>query len=231
MIKAVLFDLFETLVTEANSKKVTSSRISKMLGIPTDEYKKLVSELRNCRYRGEYPDFRDVLNYAANKSGRGCDAELINTIAMEREECKAECFRNMPKEIIDMLTELKNRKLKLVLISNASCEEIKEFYNSEIRSYFDEVVFSCEVGFIKPEADIYNEACRRIGVEPHECIFVGDGGSNELIGAESLRIIAYRASWFTAIFGHAIPQDFPILSSPSELISVIDKCKVFELEN
>lgn len=42
MIKAIIFDLFETLVTEANSVKMTSFKISEMLKVPYDEYKRLV---------------------------------------------------------------------------------------------------------------------------------------------------------------------------------------------
>jgi len=44
-------------------------------------------------------------------------------------------------------------------------------------------VFSCEVGLAKPDPAIYHLAAARLGVEPAECLFVGDGGSDELSGA------------------------------------------------
>ena len=38
----------------------------------------------------------------------------------------------------------------------------------------------------KPEAPIYEEALRRLGVSAAEAVFVGDGGSNELSGASAV---------------------------------------------
>ena len=35
----------------------------------------------------------------------------------------------------------------------------------------------------KPDICIYEEALKRLGIDPGDCIFVGDGGSNELVGA------------------------------------------------
>lgn len=222
MIKAIIFDLFETLVTESNSVKVTSFEIAEMLKVPYDEYKKIVSELRCSRYRGEYPDFRDVLIYVFNTLERPCDMDLINSIAIERETCKAKCFNDISDEIIYMLKELKNCDLKLILVSNASSEEIKEFYNCKLASYFHEIIFSCETGYIKPEPEIYKEACNRIGVTPQNCIFIGDGGSNELVGAEYLGMKAYCADWFISQLGYKPPQDFPVLHTPYEVLSIID---------
>ncbi|HEY8030652.1 MAG TPA: HAD family hydrolase, partial [Gaiellaceae bacterium] len=44
--------------------------------------------------------------------------------------------------------------------------------------------FSSAVGLRKPDPQIYRLACERLGVEPHESVFVGDGGNDELAGAE-----------------------------------------------
>lgn len=222
MVKAIFFDLFETLVTEANGVKITSSIIAERLKIPRYEYKKLASELRDCRYRGKYPEFRDVLIYIMNSLGTQYDIKMINEISMEREACKAQCFKNISEEIIDMLKALKSRKLKLVLISNASNEEIKGFYDSKIKSYFDDIIFSCETGYIKPEPEIYKHACNRLGLEPVECLFVGDGGSNELKGAENVGIKAFCAYWFISKFGQTPLQDFPVLNTPTDLLTAID---------
>jgi len=48
---------------------------------------------------------------------------------------------------------------------------------------FDTLGFSCELCVMKPEAQAYLEMCRRLRVEPQNCAYVGDGGSNELMGA------------------------------------------------
>jgi putative hydrolase of the HAD superfamily len=38
---------------------------------------------------------------------------------------------------------------------------------------------------VKPEPEIYEHALRKLGLDPSVCIFVGDGGSNELEGARA----------------------------------------------
>jgi putative hydrolase of the HAD superfamily len=50
-------------------------------------------------------------------------------------------------------------------------------------------VLSCEVGLKKPDPAIYLLACERLGVQPAECAFVGDGGSHELDAAHSLGML------------------------------------------
>jgi putative hydrolase of the HAD superfamily len=45
-------------------------------------------------------------------------------------------------------------------------------------------VFSCSVGFRKPDPAIYRLALDELGVEPADAMFVGDGANDELGGAE-----------------------------------------------
>jgi len=53
-------------------------------------------------------------------------------------------------------------------------------------------VFSCDVGVSKPDPRIYEIACERLGVEPDECLFVGDGANDELPGAERVGMTAVQ---------------------------------------
>ena len=41
------------------------------------------------------------------------------------------------------------------------------------------------MGLLKPDRQIYNLAMQRLDVSPDQCLYVGDGGSNELYGAKS----------------------------------------------
>ena len=38
----------------------------------------------------------------------------------------------------------------------------------------------------KPDPQIYYLACEQLGVEPNECLYIGDGDSDELSGASQL---------------------------------------------
>ena len=51
-------------------------------------------------------------------------------------------------------------------------------------SLFDDVIFSCDVGILKPDKEIYELAMAHLNVKPEASMFVGDGGSSELMGAK-----------------------------------------------
>jgi putative hydrolase of the HAD superfamily len=55
---------------------------------------------------------------------------------------------------------------------------------------FDAITLSNEAGMTKPHPEMYLSTCQQLGVRPEECVYVGDGGSNELEGAHALNIVA-----------------------------------------
>ena len=217
MIKAFIFDLFETLITEKISK-LTGAEIASSLDIPIKRYKEILSGIRIQRYRGEYPDFRDVLKYVAENVGKECDMKLFDEIARKRGACKAMCYNNISDEIKNILTELKKRNKKLALISNASCEEIKTFDDCRLAHFFDEIVFSCRVGYVKPEIEINKVTCDKLRLNPDECVYIGDGGSGELVGAKSAGMHAYCAAWFISKYGCISIEGYPILWKPKDIL-------------
>jgi epoxide hydrolase-like predicted phosphatase len=64
-----------------------------------------------------------------------------------------------------------------------------DHYTDEIRSLFDEVVISAEVGLHKPQPEIYLLAAERLGVAPADCVFVDDLREN-CAGAEAVGMTA-----------------------------------------
>ena len=97
-----------------------------------------------------------------------------------REDRMRNALQNVSKEILDVLQALKSRGIKIGLISNADVIDCKYWSQSLLFQYFDDAVFSCNVGLLKPDKQIYELAMQRLNVLPEQCLFVGDGGSNEL---------------------------------------------------
>ena len=87
--------------------------------------------------------------------------------------------------------------LKTAIVSNCSSEEVEVLRDSKLCDYFDEIILSYEVHMKKPDVCIYEEAARRLGVLTEECLFVGDGGSNELFGAKDACMKPVQAKWYT----------------------------------
>ena len=94
-------------------------------------------------------------------------------------------FLNSP--VLSILKRLKGR-YKLILLSNTDVMHFtfikKKFPEILI---FDDYVLSYEVGAMKPDPRIYEEALRRAGFKPEECLFIDDMEEN-IKGAQKLGI-------------------------------------------
>ena len=86
----------------------------------------------------------------------------------------------------DTIRRLKARGVKTALVSNADVMEKAAWSLCPAAPYFDSVIFSCDAGFMKPEPEIYGLALKELGEPPEACVFIGDGGSDELRAAKSL---------------------------------------------
>ena len=90
---------------------------------------------------------------------------------------------NIDDEVVAVLSDLKQRDLKLALVSNASSGEVDSWPCSPLAKLFDVALFSCDCGVAKPHAAIYEYALAQLQLDAGQCLYVGDGGSNELQGA------------------------------------------------
>lgn len=72
--------------------------------------------------------------------------ELLNLVVQKRIDAKNECFEHLNREIIPMLRILKEKQIKIGLISNCFSEEVSAIKNSILFPYFDVSCLSC--GFV-----------------------------------------------------------------------------------
>lgn len=77
-------------------------------------------------------------------------------------------------ETAEVLSALKNRGLKLGVISNFDDRVYSVMQSLDILSYFDSVTISSETGHCKPEPQIFEAAIRALGEPPSEILLVGD---------------------------------------------------------
>jgi putative hydrolase of the HAD superfamily len=89
-------------------------------------------------------------------------------------------------ESAEVLSKLSRRGLPLGLISSCNPEVPHRFRAGPLARYFGELIFSCEVGMMKPDPAIYLEMARRLQVAPHDCLYIGDGHAKELAGASAV---------------------------------------------
>jgi putative hydrolase of the HAD superfamily len=87
----------------------------------------------------------------------------------------------------NMLGELKVAGLQLGMITNGFGRfQMDNILALEIEHYFHEILISEWEGLKKPDPEIFERATKRLGVEPQECIFVGDHPEYDVYGAQKI---------------------------------------------
>jgi putative hydrolase of the HAD superfamily len=86
-------------------------------------------------------------------------------------------------EVSDTLAALRERGLRLGVVSNWDPRLPELLDRLDLAGYFDAVVYSSAVGVEKPDRRIFLEALRRLGVEAGEALHVGDGRLEDVEGA------------------------------------------------
>lgn len=223
MIRAVIFDMFETLITHYNSPLYFGKQMSEDSGVPEDKFYALWHPTEQDRTVGKLT-FEEVLEMILRENH--CYSEkLLKEIAEKRMAAKEECFRHLHTEIIPMLSALRKRGLHVGLISNCFSEEAVVIRRSELFPYFDSIYLSYEQGIQKPDEEIYQRCMDGFSVKAEECLYVGDGGSYELETARKLGMNAVQAVWYLQE-GTTQPakrkHDFFQLEKPLDVLNYID---------
>ena len=194
MTKAVIFDMFETLITHFKSTLYFGKQIAEDMGIPEKKFREIWDPTDYDRTIGKMT-LEEVFEQILKASDK-YDPELVRRLADKRTAAKVECFNHLHEEIIPMFETLKKQGYKIGLISNCYFEEATVIKNSVLWPYFDVACLSCELGIAKPEKEIFDRCVEELGVAYEECLYVGDGGSEELETAKLLGMKPVQAVWY-----------------------------------
>ena len=194
MIKAVIFDMFETLVTHFESPVYMAKQICADIGITERRFREIWDSTDKDRTLGK-KSLEEVIEMVL-RTNDCYSCELLEMIVEKRKISKFECFNHIHSEIIPMLKAIKEMKIKIGLITNCYFEERDAIKNSVLFNYFDAVCMSCELGLQKPEIEIFQKCTEALLVAPGECLYVGDGGSRELETAQVMGMHPIQATWY-----------------------------------
>jgi putative hydrolase of the HAD superfamily len=218
MVQAVLFDLFETLVTESNAPVRRASSLAAELGVSEDPYRQLWRSCRSGIVLGR-SSFRDTLAGIVRTLGGTPDEGLLEHLRSERVQQKVTTLRTVEPDILSAIRTLRAHGLRLAVVTNSFAEDVAGWESSPLRSFFDVTVFSCAAGLAKPDPEIYLLACRELQVSPDRALFIGDGGDDELAGARRAGLRSSRALWFISRRPHApLAPDDPGLWQAADVL-------------
>jgi HAD superfamily hydrolase (TIGR01509 family) len=177
-VSAIVFDLYGTLV------RITAPRVHKQvpraLGISPRPWVELIrSELLTT-------DFADVDRFVDFVAARLAPARSAAAEAQCRDLVAEELASvELLPGALSVLGFLRRRGYKLGLVSNLSAVHKEPLAQWDLLDCFDAVVFSCDVGLVKPDPRIYEEICTRLDVHPAAALMIGDSLKNDVLGARS----------------------------------------------
>ena len=221
MIKAVIFDMFETLVTLFTGRTYFSENIAEDLGESIEAFRKYWHETEKDRTLGKY-SMKEGLSITLKNLGAYSE-ENVEMICRKRVEALGDTFNAIPEESIWLLKTLRDKNIKIGLITNTFSDERDLIRSSPLFPLFDAAMISYEQGISKPDPEIYRRAIKALGVKAEECLYVGDGGSHELTGARKMGMKAVQCTWFSKLaFEPHIPcpplDDFPHAEKQEDII-------------
>ena len=145
----------------------------------------------------EYPPL--VRQLLADHGIEVSDEELERFLEAEHAEWKP--ARRMGATTHALLESLRNRGLKLGLVSNAFDPPHllhRDLADAGVAERIDYAVFSSELGKRKPHPEIFVRALVALDVHPSAAVFVGDRLYEDVGGASALGMRTVQALWFRA---------------------------------
>ena len=222
MIKAVIFDMYETLITLHASPLYFSAEMAADAGIPVEDFRTAWYPTEMDRTLGRLT-LEEALTPILKQAGRYSEG-LLDLMGEKRRAAKRASFDHLHPEILPMLRMLRARGVKVGLITNCFWEEAEYIRQSELYPFFHMAMLSCVEGMAKPDEVIFHRCTEGLGVAPNECLYVGDGGSRELETAQSLGMQVAQAVWYLKA-GSLQPKgrmpEFTQLETPMDVLGLL----------
>jgi len=202
MLRAVFFDVGNTLLFPHPSVSEVCRQILAEEGhvhdlSAIDALMPLVDEFYEDRYRSDDTFWTDeaqtsrvwigMYSLLCRELGIDDEAEHIALRVYQEFGC-AERWRAYD-DVVPAFQRLRDRGLAIGLISNWDTRLSGLMDGMGIAPLLDTIVSSAEVGLHKPDPRIFELACERLGVEPHECAHVGDHHYADVLGARSVGML------------------------------------------
>jgi haloacid dehalogenase superfamily, subfamily IA, variant 3 with third motif having DD or ED len=188
--RAVLFDFFGTL-TRATRRGRRHAEVAAILGCAPDVLADVLDSSFYLRATGALGDAVATLRWVCEKAGGRPDSADLAAAARARVAALWADTRLRP-EALTVLRAVRRRGVRTALVTDCTHELPVLLPRLPVAPLLDARVFSVEVGACKPDPTIYLAACRRLRVTPTECLYVGDGDSQELSGAARTGMTAVR---------------------------------------
>jgi 2-haloacid dehalogenase len=191
--KAIIFDLDNTLLNYSVSELKSMQRTVQEHGLmhrnsfTWDDFWSLFSRINMVYWneRNKYGhNIYQVLEFSFQDTLKELRLDHSESKILANLYWKTFCNAcDFEEYATDILSQLHGR-YRLAIISNGIGEaQRSRLLAGGIDHYFDALVISDEVGYWKPDKEIFDEALKRLNINPSEALFVGDSLNDDYHGA------------------------------------------------
>ncbi|RIX53682.1 HAD family hydrolase [Paenibacillus nanensis] len=179
-IQAVIFDLDNTLLDRTRTFRSFAARfIAAYFGHvkTTEDILERIIVLDQDGYKDKSELFDELLDEMPWKA-KPLKSELMSFY--ETEYVNNAVLMNQAKEV---LKHVKSKYQTALITNGRTAIQYGKIDKLDIRKDFDCILVSEEAGVKKPDPTIYRMAIDRLGLQPDQCIYVGDHPINDIQGA------------------------------------------------
>ena len=210
MIRAVLFDLDDTLVDHQEASRAAivgvRERFAALQSRPLEDLVRENQRVLDAMHHEVAIGTRDVADARIERYRRlfayaGAGTERASAAA-ELHRRLYQGSRKCVEGALELVEHLHARLRVAVVTNNTIAEQREKLATFGFAPHVDALVTSEEIGVAKPDARIFRMALERLACEPHEAVMIGDAWVQDVLGATGAGI---RALWFNR-FGMPHPD-------------------------
>lgn len=201
MIKAIVFDLDDTLISEKeyvkSGFKVVSNKIAEDYGLNSEVVFNKMLELFEESAKEVFNRVLDSFNIKYTKE------IIVELIKSYREHTPDIKFFD---DVIPTINDLRNKGYKLGIITDGYKEtQLRKIEVLKCRELFDEIIITDELGreFWKPHEKPYRLMSEKLSVKLENMIYIGDNVMKDFITANKLHIETICIERISGIYNQA----------------------------
>jgi putative hydrolase of the HAD superfamily len=196
-IRAVIFDFGNVVCFFPTEEQWADA--AQFCGVDVAEFKRVF-----WLHREPYDGGGDPASYWQNFAritGRDFDDAMIAGLVRR----DVTFWSRFDTRVLGWVDQLRAAGIRTGILSNLPRPLARELRTTPgFLDHFDQVTFSCELGVIKPQPEIYRRAIEELQIAPAEALFVDDRPQN----IEGARAVGLRVELFTT-WEEFCKQDLP----------------------
>ena len=223
MIKAVLFDLDNTLLDFMSvKKKAVDAAIVAMIEAGLDIEANIARENIFNIYNQEGYEYQEVFDKFLLDYHGSLDYKILASAIVAYRKTKEASIILYPN-VNSTLIKLAKKGYKLAVLSDAPSREAwVRLYSVNLHHLFDVVVTYNDTKKLKPSPEPFNKAIELLGVKPENIIMVGDWPERDVVGARSAGMKTAFAKYGDVFNTKESGADYD-LENISEIIDILSK--------